>query len=153
MASTANDRWCDRGRPPSPTADSISFPTLSADEQDKVSYHSGWAIKRVREKLIVSRKSYSALDSEGKEQVCSRAELLALLEKLGKDVLDADKRRHYFQPSADVASLFQYLHGIAQGLLSDKVSAAKEKKCVDSVLFFFFFLHLIRAFLTGIFYK
>ncbi len=142
VASTANDQWCDRGRPPSPTAASVSFPALSAEERDKVSYHCGWAIKRVRENIIVCRKPYCAFDREGSDQFCSREELLDILKKLGEDVFDADSRRHYFQPNPDVASFFEHLHGIAQGLLSDKVSTTYINSiclCIAYILNFFTF--------------
>ena len=122
LASTVDHLWNDRGRRAVSTLSSpgATFPPLSAQEEEKVAYHAGWTVKRVRDSLVATRKSFGAQSSSGATVYCSASELLDLLGTLGQDRL-GDDGRYLFHVMKDVADFFKYLHGVVQGLLADKV--------------------------------
>ena len=122
VVSTANRLWTDReDSSPDAECSAFSFPGLSQQELIKLDYHAGWTLKRVRDKVVLRRKPFTALDRSGRDVVCRPEELLQIIRRLGEDVACADGR-YLMKPSSNVSKFFEYLHGLAQSLLGEEVS-------------------------------
>ena len=101
VASTVDHLWIDRPTNHASavveTLPSSSFPAPSTAETGKISYHAGWTLKRVRDKVCVRRRAYSARSQDGKEVELDHQVLTILINNLGEeDTLDAQTGRYLF---------------------------------------------------------
>ena len=75
----------------------------------------------MRDKVVLRRKPFTAIDRSGREVACRPEELLEIIRRLGEDVACADSR-YLMKPSSNVSEFFEYLHGLAPFLLGEEVS-------------------------------
>ena len=93
----------------------------SVSESEKIKYHAGWTLKRVRDRLLVSRgKTYEVLREGGDRSHCTGDEVLCVLARLAKDCEMVT--RHLLQPDSATCSFFHHLHVFAEKFFSEEVS-------------------------------
>ena len=104
------------------TGELINWDDLSEEQCKKVEYHGGWALKRVREDIVRSpQKVYQAATSvkDGTPLNCSKDDLLALINLLGKDTAQEDGR-FLFCLIPPCSSFLLHLHTLCKSLLSPR---------------------------------
>ena len=103
--------------------------TLSSEEQAKVNYHGGWTLKRVRDRLLRSRRPFEALDREGSLVLCNSGDVLGLLSLLGLDQLSSEGR-YLLIPDSRTCKFFSVLHDFAESYFNEKVMGLLLLSCV-----------------------